>query len=494
MKILIGSPIKQKSSILKVFLENLVKMDLSDLEVSYFFIDDNTEEASKKILMNFQKENQNVILKSYQDFGYSQSDKYQTDETHNWKKSLIERITTFKDEIIKFAQTNNFDYLFFIDSDIIMNSKTIKHLISQNVDIVSEVFWTNWNVGDNLTPQVWLQDESNFYIRDWDKKYTKNEIKQYTKDFIAKLKIPGLYEVGGLGACTLFSKNALKYNLSFKSIPNISFWGEDRHFCIRAAVFGLKLYVDTYYPAYHIYRESYLSGVDDYIKNGFNPNTFVYNPLERGKKNLKNILKNKFLTKISELKTFWKQYKNSKFLTRRLINDDNKITVSMMAYDNKHLEKSLKQAVKYAQEFIIFTNNDKDITLINKILANKKIHIIKIARAHFTRKMQWEETIKTNPNWILFVDSDEIIESKIVKNIKYMIKNNEVDVYTFKVKNEAHYYKYPYLIRYQPNFKYHHEFIDRLPKNILRLNYINSDIVIENFKNKKNELEYEDLI
>ena len=30
-------------------------------------------------------------------------------------------------------------------------------------------------------------------------------------------------------------------------------FGEDRHFCIRAAALGLSLYVDTHYPAYHIY-------------------------------------------------------------------------------------------------------------------------------------------------------------------------------------------------------------------------------------------------
>ena len=33
-------------------------------------------------------------------------------------------------------------------------------------------------------------------------------------------------------------------------------FGEDRHFCIRAAALGFTLYVDTHYPAYHIYRES----------------------------------------------------------------------------------------------------------------------------------------------------------------------------------------------------------------------------------------------
>ena len=173
MKLLIGSPIKQKTSILEVFLENLVKMDLAGLEVSYFFIDDNIEESSSELLKKFQKANKNVILKNYLDFGYEPGLNYQNQDTHSWKKSLIERITTFKDAIIKYAQNNSFDYLFFVDSDIIMNPQTIKHLIKQNVDIVSEVFWTSWNPGDNLAPQVWLQDESKLYIRNWDSEYSK---------------------------------------------------------------------------------------------------------------------------------------------------------------------------------------------------------------------------------------------------------------------------------------------------------------------------------
>ncbi len=498
MKLLIGSPIKQKTSILEVFLENLVKMDLDGLEVSYFFIDDNIEESSSELLKKFQKANKNVILKNYLDFGYEPGLNYQNQDTHSWKKSLIERITTFKDAIIKYAQNNSFDYLFFVDSDIIMNPQTIKHLIKQNVDIVSEVFWTSWNPGDNLAPQVWLQDESKLYIRNWDSEYSKSEIKQYTKDFVAKLKIPGLYEVGGLGACTLISKYALTKDLSFQCIPNISFWGEDRHFCIRAQVLGLKLYVDTFYPAYHIYRESYLSGVDDYIQNGFNPHAFIYNPLARSKRNLKNKIKNLVCSKINNFKILWREYSNSRFLKHRVVNTEEKITLTMVVKtekDNNYLEKILKQTLKYVDEFVIFVSSKEDIALIKKILVNKKTHIIKIDINNFNRQKQWEETLKFNPDWLLFLDSDEIFDNKIIKDIKYMLKNREVDVYTFNIKTQNNCYKYPHLIRFQPHFRYQKQFVGRLPKNILRLNYINSDIIISYKGTKANDgQKFEDLI
>lgn len=80
------------------------------------------------------------------------------------------------------------------------------------------------------------------------------------------MRIPGIYEVGGLGACTLISQHAIKAGVSYNQIRNISYWGEDRHFCIRAAALGIPLFVDTHYPALHLYRDSDLSKVEDFIK------------------------------------------------------------------------------------------------------------------------------------------------------------------------------------------------------------------------------------
>ncbi len=73
--------------------------------------------------------------------------------------------------------------------------------------------------------------------------------------------------MGGVGACTLITKSALSKGVNFKRIKNVTFWGEDIHFCIRAAVLGIPRFVDTHYPAYHIYRESDLAGVEDFKKN-----------------------------------------------------------------------------------------------------------------------------------------------------------------------------------------------------------------------------------
>lgn len=266
IKLLIGSPIHQKRDILKEFLISLEELDKSEIDISYFFIDDNVDSDSSRILNGFCKNNENAIVES-SDY----EDEYVCDSiTHNWKENLIWKVAAFKNRIIQYAIDNNFDYLFLIDSDIVLHPKTLKKLISDNKDIVSNIFWTKWQPDSIELPQVWVKDTYTLWQSFRDENITDDEKNRRTFEFLNNLRKPGVYEVGGLGACTLISRNSLIKGVSFSEIKNLSFWGEDRHFCIRATALGLKLYVDTEYPAYHIYREGDLIGVKKYKRTIFN--------------------------------------------------------------------------------------------------------------------------------------------------------------------------------------------------------------------------------
>ena len=78
---------------------------------------------------------------------------------------------------------------------------------------------------------------------------------------ILQMYVPGIYRIGMVGACTLIKKKVLE-KVNFDIISNVSFsiW-EDRAFCIRAAVHGFGIYLDTQYPAKHLYREEDLNEV-----------------------------------------------------------------------------------------------------------------------------------------------------------------------------------------------------------------------------------------
>jgi CDP-glycerol glycerophosphotransferase (TagB/SpsB family)/GT2 family glycosyltransferase len=259
-KILIASPIRQKPAILKEFLVSLRELDTSGFDIWYLFVDDNTDPESSAILNTFSKKVPNVMVHRA-DTG----DKYVCDDvTHHWKERLIWKVAAFKDMMIKIADEYGFDYIFFIDSDLVLHPLTLRELVDSNKDIISNIFWTKWQPDAPKLPQVWLMDTYIQHQQARDEKVNQETVLVRRQHFLNKLKRPGIYEVGGLGACTLISRKAIKLGVSFSQIPNLSFWGEDRHFCIRAAALGLKLYVNTRYPAYHIYRESDLEGVGSY--------------------------------------------------------------------------------------------------------------------------------------------------------------------------------------------------------------------------------------
>ena len=587
-KILIGSPICQEYDILNEFLISLNELDKSDLVVHYYFVDDNKDERSKKILKEFSYENDNVKIMENED-----NLKYLCDNnTHRWNNELIEKVSRFKNAIIEYAKENNYDYLFFIDSDIVLHPQTLKRLISVDKDIVSNIFWTKWNLNTEELPQVWLKDVYTLHNTMSNEAISGTEAKRRQEEFLDMLRKPGTYRVGGLGACTLINKKSILSGVNFNYIHNISFWGEDRHFCIRAAVLGLELWVDTFYPAYHIYRKGDLAGIKNYKKNNRSNDetiikseifsliekavgileTYEYDePIDNSweeyftkaaiskvnykyKKNIEKLRKDKCKYKgtvkeceivtlnVNEnrakvkFKIIYDGYKNeytyhkefkgrvnlqkevdlwkineliidkeimpmSKPFMRR-VQENNKITLSMIVKNeaNRYLERVLKSALEYIDNAVIIDDCSEDNTadICENILKDIPHKIIKNSKSEFSneinlRRQQWDETIKTDPNWIVFLDADEIFENKFKDSIKILIKSKEIDslwfrLYDFWDENHyrddkywcAHNYYKPFMVRYQPNFKYEWketaQHCGRMPMNINLLNQGRSDL------------------
>lgn len=505
-RILISSPVRQDPEILNEFLSSLERLDRSGVTTDYYFVDDNNDEASKRILAEFVHRNLGALLRDSSYFSLPPASDYIRDASHHWKTSLIERIITFKNDMIRHAISNGYDYLFLIDSDIVLDFRTLGQLMSRDVDIVSEVFWTSWDINSKLVPQVWLQDKNEYFQRDSDHEPTDEEISQKSNDFINMLKIPGLYEVGGLGACTLISLKALKKGVSFDLIDNVSFWGEDRHFCIRARSLGLGLYVDTVMPAYHIYRKEQLLGVEAFKKVGFNPNTFIYDVLKRNTVgHLTGMIAGKLKTRIAKGKNFAKRFLRTYLASRRVINPKHTLTVSMIVHNEseRYLEEVLKQARRFADNFVIIDDASTDGTpqIVRNALKGCRYKLIVNDKPQFDnevilRKKLWVATIESNPDWILFLDADEIFEDDMAGAKKWLLENNSVDAYCFRLYDlwkdgyyrddehwSAHTRYVPFMIRYQPWFKYKfkntRQHCGRVPKNVLLLPYANTRLRIK---------------
>jgi glycosyltransferase involved in cell wall biosynthesis len=431
-RVLVGSPVYQKPEILDAFLKSLKNLSKDTISIDYMFVDDNIDENSSKLLAEFEREESNVVVMD----GMKQDEYICNEDTHYWDDVLMLKVANYKNAIINYSIKEQYDYLFFVDSDLVLHPNLIEYLKTTNKDIISEIFWTQWHNDRPLEPNVWLFDEYDLVPKKLGEKLSENEANIRYNQFLDHLKIPGIYEVGGLGACTLISRDALIAGVSFQPIKNLTIKGEDRFFCIRAEVLGIDLFVDTYYPAYHIYREKNLDGVKDYIKS-----------CEIGIE-----------------------------FERRFKEQGNKLTLTMLVKNEgkRYLNKVLNSLKEHIDEAVIVDDGSTDntIQICQEILQGLPLHIIQNEKPMFAnevelRKKQWSETIKTNPDWILNLDADEIIEDGFWDNFENLMNRRDIDFYFFRLYdmwNETHYRedKYwnahsiyrPFLMRYQPHFNY----------------------------------------
>jgi GT2 family glycosyltransferase len=471
-RILIASPVHQKHQILELFLASLKNVNKENFKVDYIFCDDNIDEESSALLNNFSDNESKVTLfRGKQESGYLCND-----QSHYWKEDLVWKVAEYKERMIEVAKEEGYDYLFFIDSDLLLYPQTINSLIAAKKDIISNIFWTKWKPEQQIMPNVWLSGTYTMVDKRREEQLTQEELINRHQAFLQKLTKPGIYEVGGLGACTLISRRALLSGVSFQEINNLDYWGEDRHFCIRAKVLGYSLYVDTKCPAFHIYRESDVEGAKEFLK----------------KVNGIDLLKGN---------------KNKKEFTRYFKKDHNKLVLSMIIKDEagRYLRNVLEHARTYIDEAVIIDDGSQDnsVAICEEILKGIPCYIIKNKVSKFRneielRRQQWEETIKRNPDWILNLDADEIFEDKILEVVNSLINQSKYDVYYFRLYDfwNQEYYREdqywcahktyrPFLMRYQKDFPYEwketSQHCGRFPMNICQLPHTTSSLRLKHY-------------
>ena len=168
--------------------------------------------------------------------------------------------------LVKKAIENEVDYMFFVDSDMVFDSKTMVNLlrdaVENDLDYVTALtfrrqFPTSPTVAKTLS---WYQEEDTHLPHGAAEVYS-----DYPRD--------QLFEIAGSGlACTLVKLEAIgraanAYQMSpFEPLPNLS---EDYSFCFRLKELGIKMYCDSRVKVGH---------VGDYI---FNEEVFLKQEKEK---------------------------------------------------------------------------------------------------------------------------------------------------------------------------------------------------------------------
>lgn len=443
-RVLIASPVRQKPAILKEFLDSLARLKTTGLMAEYAFIDDNEEDSG--LLRAFAAGREGVRIFP----GGEVRQAYRCDEnTHHWREDLIWRVAGYKNYFLQLAREEGFDYLFLIDSDLVLHPQTLVHLAGLEKDIVSEVYWTRWEPNLPPLPQVWVGDQYRLHPMDRGEVLDEKEVARRQHEFLEMLRRPGTYKVGGLGACTLISRQALLRGVSFSEIYNLGLIGEDRHFCVRAAALGLELYADTHHPPYHIYRESELAGLAEYKRRNF--------PGE-------------------EKTDFGGGGEAILRAEQPPARRGSTITLAMLVRNEagRYLKRVLEHAAQYIDRAVILddASEDETVEVCRKTLQDIPLTLVSNREPAFAneivlRKQLWELAAGTNPDWLLILDADEIFEDRAAKELRLLAADPEVDVYYFRLYDmwdenhyredeywRAHHSYRPFLVRYLPGFPY----------------------------------------
>ena len=243
-KILITAPVHQDIKIFKEYLWSLNRLEIPEgYEIHKYFYLHNADNLKK-----FLQPNEYEIFKDNTKIEES-------DRTHIWKQENFSAVSQMRTKALQKAREENFDYIFSVDSDVILHKNNLIELIDDNKDIVAKMYWT---IFDSNIPYLSMP---NCYD------YINEKGQRIFKKGINNLKFLGLHEIGVTGACTLIGKRVINESLiDYLPIKIFSYsnW-EDYAFCVKAhsIIPDISIYVDNIHSPKHLYRkEDYLNWIN----------------------------------------------------------------------------------------------------------------------------------------------------------------------------------------------------------------------------------------
>lgn len=153
-------------------------------------------------------------------------------------KTRIENIVNNRKFLRQYALKKGYDYLLFLDSDIMLPARAIEFLLQTGADVASGAYLSVFNIGgkDVIAP-VLYRDLGN------------GECQQYTYDGVAS---PKIMEIGAAGlGCVLISRKVLE-KVDIRTFNKSDSGGEDMAFFVDARASGFKCVAHTGVKCLHM--------------------------------------------------------------------------------------------------------------------------------------------------------------------------------------------------------------------------------------------------
>lgn len=390
--ILVASLLRNRGWVLDQFLAGLDSIDYPKDKLSFYFIvNDSYDDTHEKLKTWASTKDKVYKLIEIETINFGNA----SDTEHSWEDQKLANMSYMRNRAMASLHKFSSEALFMIDSDIILrHPRIVKHLVGLERPIVSEVFWAIWGHKDaQPLPNVWIRGGY-----------------EINGEFLAMLKRPGMYPVGGLGACTLIWKEIVEKGVSYTRVPNLpsNMRGEDRDFCVRATCAGYKLWADTHCTPDHVEKPAnYQEPAEITAKRVADEDKRFHDEL----------------SKFNEWKKKLPRY--------------NQLSLSIMAKNEEaNIERAIKSGLAIADEVVVCDTGSTDKTIeIAKSLGARVIEFPwDIPTQGFAEPRNAAIRACTKP-WILRLDADEIIPRDQLFNIWKMAQVENVDAYLFPIRN-----------------------------------------------------------
>lgn len=241
--IAVGCPIQNRTNTVGFYLTNIYDLNYPKEDILLVFYVNNSTDDTIFILERFQKEHKdkyyNILI--FEDKNLLDGEQ---DHQNRYIKRNFQLFAEVRNTWIKHILPYPIDYIYSIDSDVLVQPDSLKRLIAYNKDIVSCLVW-NGKIPPLSHPSLKEPFVDQYNLMKYDPKTDKYlPFPHYTKDTIPKT----LFEIDLTGACYLIKRRVLDAQVRYGDNKQ----GEDVYFCKQAQKRGFKLFNDPTIGSYHM--------------------------------------------------------------------------------------------------------------------------------------------------------------------------------------------------------------------------------------------------
>lgn len=226
--IMVGCPIRNRAWILPQYLESLTNLEYPSENLYYCFVVNDSTDSTLSKLQTFAEEHPNQVNILVHDYAKLRS------KSHLRGYYNFTHLAQLRNRLLMAFLESDCDFLFSVDSDIIMPPLSLKQLLADDCQIVSALVCNGHEVGNSDIYNILRCTKNGKWVY----------IQEFPRDRV--------FEVDCTGAAYLLKREVIeKYGIRYSSVDG----AEDIGFCREAILRGLKVFCDGRVEGVHQMNE-----------------------------------------------------------------------------------------------------------------------------------------------------------------------------------------------------------------------------------------------